>query len=57
MKPCRLAWDLSIPLRTHNRSHMWAAPPRGFSLSCLAHKIHGASVGWARAVAILECSP
>ena len=31
-----------------------ALPPHGFTVSCFPHKIHGASAGWTRAVAIFE---
>jgi kynurenine formamidase len=29
-------------------------PPDGFMIACFSAKIHGASAGWTRAVAILE---
>ncbi|MFT4196193.1 MAG: hypothetical protein QM614_16350 [Ottowia sp.] len=31
-----------------------ALPPDGFTISCLPHRIRGASAGWTRAVAIFD---
>jgi hypothetical protein len=29
-------------------------PPKSFRISCFPHKIHAASAGWTRAVAIID---